>query len=104
MEAERNIRGKLPRVALLRFFQELARLTPQVEPEPSPEEIELHTHLLPPKDAPVLAAAVKDRASFLVTLDRHHFRSETMTQANLPITILTPGEFLAHARREAENP
>ena len=51
---------------------------------------------------PVLAAAVTGGASFLLTLDRRHFMSPRVSQAGLPLAILTPGEFLALVRREAE--
>lgn len=102
LEAERNIRTKLHRDALLRFYRQIAALEPEILSPPSQEETERFTAIIARKDAPVLAAAVIGKTSFLLTLDRRDFMSSGVRQAQLPVAILTPGEFLAMFRREAE--
>lgn len=42
----------------------------------------------------MLAVALKSKASFLITLDRKHFQTEAIKEANLPIAIMTPKKFL----------
>lgn len=46
------------------------------------------------KDAPVLAATLQHKMDFLITLDRGHFFTQQLAQANLPCEILTPGDFI----------
>jgi len=46
------------------------------------------------KDAPILAAAIRSGAKFLVTLDKKHFLNKKVAEANLPINVVTPGEFI----------
>lgn len=94
----------MPREALLRFYQQLAALEPDILAPPSREEAERYAAIIDSKDAPILAAAVKGEASFLLTLDRKDFMSRRVSQAALPFAILTPGEFLAMIRRKAEGP
>lgn len=70
-EARRNVAAKQPdRVA------DLERLLGEIEtcPEPRPATIAWALDSgLPPKDAPILAAAVEARCQILVTGDRTHF-------------------------------
>jgi len=47
------------------------------------------------KDRHVLAGALESKASVLITLDRKHFKKESIRRANLPLTlIMTPKEFI----------
>jgi len=78
LEAERNIRAKLKRKALLRFYREIAA----------------QSRIIHPKDAHVLAAGVKGRVDFLLTLDRKDFMTSKVLHAGLPFRIMTPGDFL----------
>lgn len=50
--------------------------------------------IIHPKDAHVLAAAVKGGVEVLLTLDRAHFLSPLVLEAGLPFQIMTPGDFL----------
>ena len=46
------------------------------------------------KDAQVLAAALEYKAAYLLTLDRRHLLTDIVLEAGLPVTRMTPGEFL----------
>lgn len=94
IETERNIQAKLGREALLRFYQELASLDLELIRAPTAEEISTYCQIINPKDAHVLAAAVKGKVEVLLTLDRRHFLSPTVGKAGLPFLIMTPGDFL----------
>lgn len=94
LEAERNVRKKLPHSALERFHQVLEGTPLHVTPAPTPEEIRLHERFIHEKDAPILAAAAAGRCVYLVTLDRRHFMTEKLRGTDLPLKILTPGDFL----------
>jgi len=93
-EADRNIRSKLPEDALLRFYQILADLDMEIIDPPSPDEVMACSELIDSKDAHVLAGAGKGDVSFLLTLDRRHFMTEQILDADLSFEIMTPGDFL----------
>lgn len=94
LEADRNIRGKLGREPLLRFYQEIAGLDLDLVAAPTPQEIADLSRIIHPKDAHVLAAAVQGGVEVLLTLDRQHFLSPSVLQADLPFQIMTPADFL----------
>jgi len=96
LEAERNVRAKLGRDALLRFYQEIASLGLELVQTPSQHEITLQRRIIDPKDAHVLAAALRGTVDVLLTLDRKHFMSPKVLQAGLPFVVMTPGNFLRH--------
>lgn len=93
-EAERNIQGKLGAGALLRFYQEIAALDLDMVETATSQEVAAQSRIIHPKDAHVLAAALKGRVEALLTLDRKHFLSPSVLQAGLPFAILTPRDFL----------
>lgn len=94
LEADRNIRKKLPSAALTRFHLILDTVPLRVVPPPSAEEIALHRLLINEKDALILAAAVASGARYLITLDRRHFMAERLRTAKLLLRIVTPGDLL----------
>ena len=94
LEADRNIRAKLSRDALLRFYQEIGSLDLELVATPSQHEISKQRQIINHKDAHVLAAAVKGNVDFLLTLDRKHFMSSKVLDAEFPFQIMTPGDFL----------
>lgn len=98
LEARRNIRKKLSPEALLRFYKEIANLKPEIIKPPTKEKLSQYDNVIALKDRHVLASALESRAAFLITLDRKHFKAEGIRQANLPITIMTPKEFLESVR------
>ena len=70
-EARRNLEIKGPEK--LRLFERLVS-TLSIEPEASAKALAWAAEQgLPPKDAPILAAAARARADLLVTGDRAHF-------------------------------
>ena len=54
-----------------------------------------------PKDVPVLAAAVASKVAYLVTLDRRHFLTKTVSEKVPGLVILTPGDFLRELGRQS---
>lgn len=94
LEAERNIQRKLPRDALLRFYQEIASLDIELVAAPTPGEVDAQSRTIGFKGAHVLAAALKGAPDVLLTLDRKHFLAPSVLQAGLPFAIMTPGDFL----------
>jgi len=102
LEAQKNIRKKLSKEAILRFYKEIASLDPEIGEPATSEELNHYENVIAPKDCHVLASAIKSKSSFLITLDRRHFQTETIKQANLPITIMTPKEFLEWVRKKYE--
>ncbi len=71
-EVRRNLQAKYP-LALTRLEQNLLPLL-SMTLEPSIERIEWAiAQGLPPKDAPILAAAIDSHATLLVTGDKTHF-------------------------------
>jgi predicted nucleic acid-binding protein len=94
LEARRNIGAKFSEADLVRFYQQLADLEPEVVPPPSPERIEYCASLTSAKDGHVLAAALECNAAYLLTLDRRHLLTDTVQAAVLLLKVMTPGEFL----------
>ncbi|MBU4483655.1 MAG: hypothetical protein KKG62_06080 [Actinobacteria bacterium] len=94
LEAQRNIRKKLSSEAILRFYKEIANLNPEIIRPPTKERLSQYDDIIALKDRHVLASTLEGKAAFLITLDRKHFQTEVIRKANLPITIMTPKEFL----------
>lgn len=99
LEAQRNIKNKFSDDELVSFYHEIAGLNLEIIEPATTEEITQCSQVIAPKDAHVLAAAIKSKASFLITLDRKHFMTSVLEKSELPISILTPGEFLQHLIR-----
>ena len=93
LEAERNIRRKLPSDALLCFYRYIGTLPLRIIAAPGAEEIKWAAEVVAEKDAHVLAAALKARADALLTLDRKHLLAPAVRAASA-CAIQTPGEFL----------
>ncbi len=94
LEAQTNIRNKLPIEALVRFYQVLAASMPTVAQPPTPEEEAAHAALVGVKDAHVIASALRGQASYLITLDRKHLANDRVRAGGLPFELLIPGEFI----------
>ena len=93
-EAERNIKSKLSELALLRYYNLLGSLDPELVPLPPPSAIQRAAELVADKDAHVLGAAREGDATHLITLDRKHLLLEDVRQGALPIVVCTPGDYL----------
>jgi len=57
-------------------------------------------NLVPSKDAPILAGAIKSGVEVLITLDQRHFFTEKTNHVKLKIIIETPGDFLKRFYKE----
>lgn len=62
--------------------------------EPSLIEVNHCQEVLPEKDAPILAAAIKNKADFLITLDTGNFMKTTVKEIVKPVKIVTPKDFI----------
>ncbi len=102
LEAQINIRKKLPSEALLRFYKEIASLNPEIIKPPSNEKLSQYNDVIALKVRHVLVGALESKSDFLITLDHKHFQTETIRKANLPISILTPKEFLELIKKYGE--
>lgn len=92
VEADRNFSAKLPRLVehFRRFIRELA---PLMVEDPPLELVRAAAALVNLKDAPILAAAQRARADYLITLDKKHFlKAREKVQLSPP--VVTPEEFL----------
>ena len=93
-EALRAIRLKSSSDALRRLHEFMACPGLRLVGIPTPEEIRRYLPLIAAKDCHVLASAVTSGAKCLLTLDRKHFCTRRLREADLGLTILTPGDFL----------
>ena len=98
IEVRRNVAKKLPHVVAI-LERILQAVDSELLPEPTTEEIAHATHVVPEKDAPILAAALKANVEYLVTLDRKHFK-QPRVQGAVPFQILLPEEFAPLIRAE----
>jgi hypothetical protein len=94
LEARVNIAGKFGETELLRFYQQLAAVIPEMVAPPSHQEVGRCSPLTGDKDAHVLAAALECGAAYLLTLDRRHLLTPAVESASLPLKVVTPGQFL----------
>jgi predicted nucleic acid-binding protein len=91
-EVTRNLIDKLP--SALPAMRTIIELSCHVVPDPESEAVaeitaQRSAHV---KDAPILAAALAARCSWLVTFNVRHFRSGVGMQ------VVTPGQFIARLR------
>ncbi|MBI4306375.1 MAG: PIN domain-containing protein [Chloroflexi bacterium] len=94
LEARVNIAEKFGEAELIRFYQQMAALEPEMVAPPARRRIRDCVPLTTEKDAHVLAAALECRAGHLLTLDRRHLLTALVRSAGLPLKVETPGEFL----------
>ena len=99
IEARVNIGEKFGEAELVRFYQQLAALDPEMIPPPSAERVDECVPLTTAKDAHVLAAALECAARYLLTLDRRHLLTPAVLAADLPLQVMTPGDFLQDVTR-----
>lgn len=92
IEVVRNLHDDLAAWDRIRDFR--VGISWEVTRTPNEEHAALYSLVIHPKDAHVLAAAVDARCTFLLTLDRRHFLTESLRRADLPLIILSPGDFI----------
>lgn len=93
-EAKRALSKKLGEEALSRFYRNMIDTDFLLAQAPSQEETESCARFIHQDDAHVLAAAIKNKAEFLITLNKKHFLTPKIKKANLNIVILTPKMFI----------
>jgi hypothetical protein len=91
VEAERNLRDKLP--GALPAFNLLADRCLRIVEDPSRDEIQAHEGLADVKDLSILVAAIHHDCAWLVTYNTRHFRPGHPT-----VTVLEPGAFVRQIR------
>lgn len=93
-EADRNLRAKASGKAV-QAFRTFLRNT-KIHMIPALVETDYHkfTSIINPKDAPVLAAALKGKVDFLITLDRKDFMTAAVLTASDKMKVITPGDFI----------
>ena len=97
-ESERSIARKVPR-ALPELRQTLKDANLKVVHNPTHEEIKENLYLIDdPDDVPILLAAMKANADYLVTHNRRHFLDDPKVAERAGIQIGTPGDILAWIR------
>lgn len=94
LEARVNIAEKFGEPELLRFYQQLAALEPEMVAPPPPEPVARCIPVVGEKDARVLAAALECNAGYLLTLDRRHLLTPAVLSAGFAVKVMTPGDFL----------
>jgi predicted nucleic acid-binding protein len=87
-EAERNLQEKMP--AALPAFQLLVSRCLKVVPNPTVAEIKALGKAADPKDLPILAAAVREGCTYLVT---HNIRPGVKQ-----VTVMKPGDLTQQVR------
>jgi len=93
-EAERNLREKANEEHLDNFYRIFERVNIDlVEVDRKLAKLEFRD-LVGEKDAPILSAAIRSGAKFLVTLDKKHFLNVKVMKADLPLDVVTPGELI----------
>jgi len=94
-EADRNLQQKFPGPVLKSFRRFLQETKIHIVPASEEKDYEPFAAYIHPKDAPVLAAAIRAQAGYLITLDRKHFLNPPLLAKVKKPHILTPGEFLS---------
>lgn len=91
IEAERDLADKLP--AALPAFRLVVSRCLEVVPNPLPDELQACQGLANSKDLPLLAAALREGCTWLVTFNRRHY-----SPGHPDVAVLRPGEFILRVR------
>ena len=93
IEAERNLKSKIPRAVPV--FHHLVARSLKVTPAPKPEDLKDLKGAADAKDLPILVAAVKAQCTWLVTFNVRHFQP-----GHPDIIVLRPGDFIQRVREQ----
>lgn len=91
-EAQRNLQAKVP--AAVPRFNELVERCVDIVDDPSREEVLELRGLADPKDAPILAAAVREGCDVLVTFNERDYQP-----GHKSVEVLAPGVLVQRVRR-----
>jgi predicted nucleic acid-binding protein len=102
-ETERAIAKKVPQ-ALHDLRRAILASKARIVRDPSVEEVMAHIELISHSaDVPILLTAMRDKADYLVTLNRKHFLDDPGVAQRAGLRIGTPGEALSWVRRQMED-
>ena len=101
-ETERNLADKAPG-ALPAFHTLIELMGLELVEKPTLEELETVASYVHVKDAPVVAAALKATADYLVTWDRKHFLDDPQVAQKSGLSIITPDRLIALIQEQREN-
>lgn len=91
-EADRNFEKKLSPY-LQEFRETISRSSLNLVDDPSPHEIKSCVDLVGTDDAPILAAALKAQADYLITWNTRDFMFKNPSHS-IPTKIRVPGDFI----------
>ena len=96
-EAHKNLllKCKIPDLEL-EFAHKVALLNKVFHDNADTIDFDFYSKIIQEKDAPILHAANKLKANFLITLDKKDFFSSKIKKVKFIYKIVTPGEFLKH--------
>lgn len=100
VEADRVFLDKFPEF-IDRFRMFIRSLAPLLADDPPAKAVQEAARVIPPDDAPILAAAKRQPLDYFVTLNTRHFKTP-QAQAFLAVPIVTPAEFLGAFRASWE--
>jgi predicted nucleic acid-binding protein len=92
LEAERNLSRQPAPASADTYHTQLATTPLTIVPIPLIQRGSVYASIVGEKDAHVLAAALVGNADFLLTLDKQ--LAARVTQANLSVRALSPGDFV----------
>lgn len=98
-EARRNLNAKAPQA--LPLLDQLLGTVPFETVVPDRQEVAAACAYTELKDAPIVAAAVKAKADYLVSLDRAHLVDVPKVAEGARIPVLVPGELLRIIRNQS---
>jgi len=92
IEAERNLTEKEGSEEISNFYSLIKKI--KVVKSESEKAKKMFKGIIEEKDASILYAALKSKSSYLLTLDKKNFFTEKIKKLNLPVKIITPGQFI----------
>jgi predicted nucleic acid-binding protein len=92
IEADRNISKRFPQL-VTDYRNFIHACSPTLVEDPTREEVHASAPLVGADYAPILAAALKTKADFLITWNTNDFMTDKIP-ANLPMKIMNPGQFI----------
>lgn len=102
-EVCQKIKRKYSKIELDSFYEIIMCTNLNIRPAPTLKEIMFYNEfIIDEKDRHVLAGASKYKADYLITLDRKHFFTNKLKDAELPFKIVTPQIFLSILRENKE--
>ncbi|MBI5122840.1 putative toxin-antitoxin system toxin component, PIN family [Candidatus Roizmanbacteria bacterium] len=93
-EVKRNATQKLDQLGKQRLNFYILQSNLNIVDNPTFDEIKICQEVINPKDAPILAAAVKNKTNYLITFNTKDFLLPKVKDFAKSLTILTPRDFV----------